>query len=120
MLVSRKIKNNNLSAVSAAYSNLLYIPLGINLSLVPNQGTTILESHHIKNINKSYLNLYRALNLKNKPLMRRPFKKNQKNVTPTSTKIGFVDDVNIISKTKKNAWSRCVRLIYKKLNRFAK
>jgi hypothetical protein len=123
-LVSNKIRTNNLKTLNTVYRNLLYTPSEMSYSLTGAQ-PPILESESggpIGSItaNRHYLGLGQAINLKTKPIVRRPFKKYQTNWAPAPNKTGFSEDIRLVSKNKKSTWNRLLRTTYKKVNRFAK
>lgn len=123
-LVSRKIKIANLKNLDERYQSLLYVPTAVTYSLlssyVPNsQPTAIAEG--LVTRNKQYLGLHHAVNLKKKLITRRFFKKSQPRSTPNiAYKLMFVEETRLLSKNKKNIKAKSLKILYKKLNRFAR
>jgi len=108
--LSNKLQNKSLKILNALYQNLLYTPSATVYPVV------ITQSQKISN----HSSLHKSINLKNKLVMRRSFKKTQTNALPASHKLAFINDVRLISKNRINMWTKAVRTTYKKLNRFSK
>lgn len=119
--LSNKIKSSSLKSLNKMYSNLLYVPTSITVPLVSKLSTsTSQNTHESTNKTRSYVNLHRAINLKNKPTSRYSFKKTQQNTTQALNNPRFIEDAHLVSKIKKSLWLQRARIAYKKLNRFSK
>jgi hypothetical protein len=112
--ISSKLKNNSLRTLSGIYQSLLYVPSAIAYPLVTTQAA------NSKLANKPYPGLYHAVNLKNKAITRRPFKKNPQNAVTTFHKSVFTEDIRLIAKNKKNLLTKALQATHKKINRFVK
>lgn len=122
--MSNRMKNSSLKTVNLLYQNLLYTPSVVSYPLMTDQSINLKsktnETANSASTNRCYLELHRAINLKNKPVPRRFVKRNQHSPATASHKPGFVEDTRLISKNKKNMWVKSLRTIYRKLTRFSK